>query len=297
MGVDNVSSFFLTLRETCVLRLGHLECADRFGGNFATRFENVELAAGNSKNDRICVLRTNGSLACADTSNWNYDFWPFSRSLTSWGQHPKRLVLFEELIILVGSDNSSRTAHFNPGTDKHGAALLLAVPSSDFGKEPAEELTTAYPLGGSFLCTLRSGREACTGLVGRETTLTMPSNVVHIGGGCALLDNGQVACFGADMASPTEPKILATIPNAKAIATDDGMGGCALLHDGRVSCFGDLGVVFQRNGKSPTTEPRTLSSINNVAEIAMLDGRACMRTAEGRLSCLGCLQLPQSLKR
>ena len=120
--------------------------------------------------------------------------------------------------------------------------------------------------------------------------MEMPGPVAAIGGHCALLEDGRIACFRVRSFELGTPVVVATSSGAKAIASDEGQGGCAILEDGRWSCFGELGIVFTAGGVGPFEHPKTIAMPEPVTELAMHDGIACARTKSGRVSCFGCLE-------
>lgn len=101
-----------------------------------------------------------------------------------------------------------------------------------------------------------------------------------------------MGCFAVKATTLGEPVVVAKLAGARSIASDDGDGGCAVHEDGRLSCFGDLGLSFTHGHVGPFPKPTPIPLPGPVAEIAMMDGRACARTEAGRVLCFGCLALP-----
>jgi len=142
----------------------------------------------------------------------------------------------------------------------------------------------------------------------RERRLTpvavagLPGKVAQIACGafhtCAVLADGQVACWGAngsqqigrpEPSRAPKPALVAGLTEVKGLALGAGHT-CAVVGGGEVRCWGDnsLGQLGQpRTGAPPQPVPQPVESLSDVVELQAGKGHTCARTKAGQLLCWG----------
>ena len=295
VGIEHASALALSIADICAISDGKLICRGRSHDAAASMRmpDAVRVAASNER--RVCALRSNATLDCFDGEK-RFDFRYLERTSGDMLRRTTNLVLDKDTLTLAQDDGSLRTVKIDVGTNERSEIVYTGFPSGTPSERPVRAMTIAHQIGGSARCVLVGNREICSSWRVHET-MEMPGPVVAIGGHCALLEDGRVACFRVRTFELGTPAVVATLHDATSIASDDGQGGCAITGDGRWTCFGDLGLVFSYGGIGPFQSPKTIATPEPVAEIAMNDGLACARTKSGRVSCFGCLELAGLGKR
>jgi alpha-tubulin suppressor-like RCC1 family protein len=150
-----------------------------------------------------------------------------------------------------------------------------------------------------------------------STTAVPVSNIsnaiavaAHAHGTCALLSNGTVQCWGANVAgelgtgTTTGPNTCfppynwpcSTIPapavsglgNVVAIAAGDGDFVCALLSNGTVSCWGDNSNGQLGDGTTtPRPAPVAVSGLTGATAVAAGQEHSCALVSGGTVQCWG----------
>jgi len=109
--------------------------------------------------------------------------------------------------------------------------------------------------------------------------------------GCGVERGGLVRCFDDDpfpessWSGAMPPIVLPT--SARAISVG-GKHGCVLGNDGTVACWGDN--TLGESGQPPqidTRQPRTVSDLNHVVQVAAGSQYTCARTSDGLVRCWG----------
>jgi hypothetical protein len=287
MGIERASALVLGLKETCAIADGSLVCLHRaVGAKPLVKISDVARAAA-GWSPHICAQHTNGAFECFGDKP--YDLGYFEKQDAGWSKSARTIALAEDELHILGPDGAMRAMKLQVGTNARSEMIWFATPKPAL-KEKVDAVTIVHELGGTLTCVLVGKREICrTWRI--DQPMAMPAPVAAIGGHCALLEDKSVACFAIHQAAITEPAVIATLPNARTLASDDGPGGCAVNDDGRVTCFGDLGIVYSVNGIGPFPVPTPIALPGPAEEIAMSDGRACARTKDGRVMCFGCLAL------
>ncbi|MEM8621518.1 MAG: hypothetical protein AAGF73_17555, partial [Actinomycetota bacterium] len=232
-----------------------------------------------------------------------------------------------------GLDNRGQLGNGAPSNDVDAPPQPVALPT--VGGNPTTAV--AISVGRRHSCALlNTGGVSCwgNGVNGRlgsgatadipapPTPITLPTvggnptTAVAISAGqrhtCALLNTGQVTCWGDDLlgqlgntttagstnATPPDPIILPTIDGDQTTAIAISAGGehtCALLNTGHVSCWGNnnngqLGNGTTDNIDTPS-DPITLPTIdgNPTTAVAINAGRfhTCAELNTGDVSCWG----------
>jgi alpha-tubulin suppressor-like RCC1 family protein len=112
--------------------------------------------------------------------------------------------------------------------------------------------------------------------------------------GCAVLDDGTVACWGNTVASRNGwsgalPGVLDAVPVAGLAQVEQialaWNGSCALVRGGTVQCWGpELFNTSRQTG--PADPPRTIA-VKNVRQIAAARTHVCALLESGTVSCWG----------
>jgi hypothetical protein len=288
MGIEHATALALSVAETCAISDGKVVCVHRAeGARPIVRASDVARVAA-SPFRRICAQHTDGTFECFGDGHRPYEFGYFEKQDAGWSHGARALALDEDRLEMVGSDGSMRAISFQIGTNAKSEMIWFAVPKPA-RNEKVREVTIAHEIGGTVTCVLVGTREICRAWH-IEETMEMPGPVVTIGGHCALVEDGRVACFAIRSMKLTAPTVLAALSHVRSIASEDGAGGCAVHDDGALTCFGNLGIVEQANGLGPFPSPARIA-MPPVEAVAMVDGRTCARTKDGRVFCFGCLAL------
>lgn len=289
LGIEHASSIAVSGTDTCAISDGKLVCLARKHGAVVTvRMPDATRVAANG-GGRMCALRSNATLDCFDAEK-RFDFRYLERTSGDVLRRATNLVQDKDELTLALDDGSLRTFKIDVGTNERNEIVYAGFPSGAPRDAPVRAMTVARQIGGSARCVLVGDHEVCSSWRVHET-MEMPGPVAAIGGHCALLEDGRIACFRVRTFELGTPVVVATSSDAKAIASDDGQGACAVTRDGRWTCFGDLGLVFGASGIGPFAHPKTFAMPEPIVEVAMHEGLACARTKSGRVSCLGCLEL------
>lgn len=112
--------------------------------------------------------------------------------------------------------------------------------------------------------------------------------------GCALLDDGRVACFGdncrgqlgtGDRRSSQEAVIVPGLADIVEV-TASRDSSCALARDGSLWCWGRAGArTDPRSG--PRTRPTPVAGLDHAVALAVAGDRSCAVTADGAVLCWG----------
>ncbi len=122
-----------------------------------------------------------------------------------------------------------------------------------------------------------------------------------IGHTCALLDNGDVMCWGTNelnqlgrAGETSSVPLAASLPlPAIDIACGDNHS-CAVLNDGRVVCWGDNASGQSAPGGTPTvTTPTLVTDISDAQKVATGSGHTCALLDSGEIVCWGADQSGQ----
>ena len=198
----------------------------------------------------------------------------------------------------------------------------LSTPSAPITL-PANTTATAITAGTFHTCALlNTGQISCWGAGGDgqlgtgdtnnlstpSAPITLPTNTTAtaITAGsthtCALLNTGQISCWGnnffgqlgtgntTDLSTPSAPITLPTNTTATAITTG-GLHTCALLNTGQISCWGaggdgQLGTGNTTDLSTPSA-PITLPTNTTATAITTRGGHTCALLNTGHISCWG----------
>jgi len=189
-------------------------------------------------------------------------------------------------------------------TTSSSTPLPVALPSA----------ATGIAVGGGHACALlANGNASCWGLnfygeVGVGTsviqyltpqTISFSTGMVSISAGsentCAVLTNGQLACWGANGTGQlgnntttlsTSPIVVSGLPKVAAVSA--GPTTCALGTDGTVWCSG--GNAYGQLGDGTSTDRHVFTHIlplSNVMQVSAGDRSSCALVADGSTYCWG----------
>jgi Regulator of chromosome condensation (RCC1) repeat/Ricin-type beta-trefoil lectin domain len=180
-----------------------------------------------------------------------------------------------------------------------------------FGKDLGDAVSLAA--GATFTCALRkAGSVACWGTMRfargaiheMKGVTEVMTGAVQIAAGsnhvCALDAKGHVKCLGTntwgtigrDEPTPYEKTLAKEVPlRAAALRIDAGGDAtCAYLADGATVCWGSNGRGSFATGAGEPMHlfvPSPMSSLSNIASLALGDGHSCGITSERHLECWG----------
>jgi Regulator of chromosome condensation (RCC1) repeat len=130
-----------------------------------------------------------------------------------------------------------------------------------------------------------------------EVPLTGKATAVVVGDlhGCALLATAEVACWGVNdwgqlgIDDPSYPLAPTVIPGLRAIQiAAAGSATCAVDAEHRAMCWGWNGSGLMGAGdRRRRIGPVRIGRLDQVAELAMDGGRACLRRANQEVWCWG----------
>lgn len=265
-----VADVLIGLSFTCALStLGEVKCWGKVGGasEEAQKLEVqpslVKLPAPAKSiagiSDTICVLLTTGKVYCWGRNNWAS---PNIYSGTNEAipvSLPDGVVQLEatplDFTALLDDGTVLRWGNFQPKTKK-------------LNIEPVQKLMG----GDTRICfILNSGRTLCE--INKEIFKPVPgleNNVVsgrtHEESGCAVLENGQVKCWGfngdgkiglgAHIDRTTDAHLVVGVSDAISAEMDNGIA-CALLKNDTVKCWGS-GFKILGNGNETYLPPYEL---------------------------------------
>jgi len=150
-----------------------------------------------------------------------------------------------------------------------------------------------------MVCARRgNGTVVCSGGFahpGARFEVSLPARALQLRGGiartCALLGNGRVACWSAQMPRPVLSEAFPARPVEIAVSSHHG---CARLVDGTVACWGDgnhgqlgLGAV------GDAVQPRRVPGLEGVVAVAVADDRSCATRDDGSVWCWGSNRVEQ----
>lgn len=102
-------------------------------------------------------------------------------------------------------------------------------------------------------------------------------------GGCAVLDDGSVRCFGSSNLSPES-----SLPAAAVEVAVGSSHACALLGDGRIYCWGTGASGHLGNGGTTTSAaPVQVTGISGATAVATSGSHTCALVPDGKVQCWG----------
>ncbi|MDX2019703.1 MAG: hypothetical protein SF187_05635 [Deltaproteobacteria bacterium] len=226
----------------------------------------VEIAAGEA---HVCALQKNGDLAC-----WGRNLYGETVGVETVASS---VVKWATPVSTVGGLRSLSAGRLSTCGVKHSGEVLCW--GNDFWGQVGLNKTT---LGMIPTPTL------VPGITGALTVRTMASSNSQ-DGACALLQTGEVICWGASSTDvhETEPTPLAAVNDVVDIAIRLG-AGCALYPNGTVSCWGLGTSNGQANiaGRAQTSNiPAEVRELDAVTVIAGGSSQFCAARAPGDVQC------------
>jgi len=198
-----------------------------------------------------------------------------------------------------------------PDTDIIGSAYLLSILPDNAEMVAAGQSHTcatmeaggAYCWGANDKGQLGLGNTDSNPAKGTVTGITahIRKLAAGIGHTCALLDDGDVMCWGANelnqlgrAGEPSAVPLSASLPlPAIDIACGDNHS-CAILNDGRVFCWGDNASDQSAPGGTTTiTTPTLVTDITDAHNIAAGTGHTCAILESSEIVCWGANQQGQ----
>jgi alpha-tubulin suppressor-like RCC1 family protein len=188
--------------------------------------------------------------------------------------------------------NLSANGNNTSGTDITGRVYLWGVYSEEsqalFGNSAPEPTIVNTSVSGVFTPI-------------ELTDIVQPRQVVlgeqH---GCALLETGQVACWGnndrrqlgiGDLDVSLTPVLVPGVFDA--IQVDAAIDSCALLSNGTVTCWGRGCYGLGQACRPQTGEPYGVSGLTEVVQISLIEDAACGLRKDGSVYCWGDNQFGQ----
>ncbi len=250
-------------------------------GDFGTGRTAVDLSVGTGQS-HSCAVLDNGSVAC-----WGRNMFGQLGDGTIGTGDPKPS--------LTGSFGAGRTAvSVTTGVD-HTCALLDNGSVSCWGRNQGGQLGTGDAITRStptLIAPFDSGRTAVEVSAGRWHT-------------CALLDNGQVSCWGkGDLGqmghgSLVNSNVPLTITHSGGISNAVSISAgyehsCALLSNGSAMCWGSnnngalgIGDATQNSHSYSVLVPPSLDSNRKVVDIVAGLDRTCVLYDNQSVACTG----------
>lgn len=182
---------------------------------------------------------------------------------------------------------AGRTASAVTTGRSHACALLDTAQISCWGSNSDGEVGNGAP---SSAVTAPS---AALALPAGRTAEAVSAGGAHT---CALLDNGDVSCWGNDSdgqlgnvasGDVVQPPARISLPTA-AVAVATGLAhSCAVLTDDRLYCWGDNSSGQVGNGSSADAPTPVQVTIGGVQAVALGDNHTCALLNDGKVTCWG----------
>ncbi len=274
-----------------------------------------------------CVVSTNGSVWCAGANQWGY----LGDNTTADRSVPVRVTGITNATQVGGGGNSTCVLTREQtvicfGDNRFG---LVGLGNFDIdqsaNRRPVNGINEAVQVSvsGAHACALlRRGTVKCWGLnydgqlgngkkssddmaknpdakqgVSEAVTVNGITGAVQVSTGathsCALLNNGTVACWGANDqgqlgdGTTTHSAVAVTVQNINN-ATKIALGAyfsCALTKPGSVICWGS--TEFQQQIETPRLVPRTVQDLPRVSLLVAGDYHVCVEAIGGDILCWG----------
>ncbi len=287
------------------------------------------ISAGNA---HTCALLNTGQISCWGAGN-NGRLGTGTTTSLSTPSAPITLPVTLTTAIAISAGNAHTCALLNTGQIScwgdgffgqlgTGNTTSLPTPSAPITL-PTGTTATAISTGNAHTCALlNTGQISCWGSgsfgrlgTGNTTSLSTPSAPITLPTGttataistgnahtCALLNTGQISCWGegsfgqlgtgntTSLSTPSAPITLPTGTTATAISTGN-VHTCALLDTGQISCWGEggngrLGTGNTTNRSTPSA-PITLPTGTTATAISTGNAHTCALLNTGQISCWG----------
>ena len=280
--------------HTCaILDNGAVSCWGRgnYGqlGNGATSDKSTPTLTSSLGTGRTAVaLSSGGSHTCAILDNGAVSCWGYG----NYGQLGNGATSDKSTPTLTSSLGTGRTAVALSSGDHHTCAILDNGAVSCWGYG-------AYGQLGNGGTSAKTTPTLTSSLGTGRTAVALSSGGYHT---CAILDNGDVSCWGygyygqlgngatSDKSTPTLTSSLGTGRTAVALSSG-GYHTCAILDNGAVSCWGDGTtadwVMEQRLTKSTPTLTSSLGTGRTAVALSSGDYHTCAILDNGSVSCWG----------
>lgn len=233
---------------------------------------NVPAVAIGTGNDHTCALLADGNMTCWGFADGSLPAYTYQNAVAyDGGSDHGCILLTGGTVRCQGSNAAGKSAPYPSTPD------LLAA-------------------GTAHGCTIHGGSVHCWGQQNGRGKPDDDAIQVAAGQGhsCALLTNGNAACWGDDAAG----KAAAYASGDAVQVAAGGNHTCVLLTDGGITCWGDdssaqtadYTVVPGGTGEVTCDGPRGPAVCAGgvpAVQVALGDRHTCMRLADGRVYCWG----------
>lgn len=174
-----------------------------------------------------------------------------------------------------------------------GVALLVVLVACGGGPSPSAPVPSATPPPAKLATSAPAAAVdlANASPVGDELSGPKVKSVeIDLAYGCALYEDGRVACWGG--AGPSGPSIVVDLPQADALRVGGGFACARAKGDRSLWCWGEnhMGQLGRRkasSGSAPLAQVTTRSGAPLVVDDFIVGGAHACALAGGEVSCWG----------